>query len=73
MELIRIIKKLDAFKAPVYLTLHRRNKTSDKKQFNWRMGSGFGGLITIFLVAMIVVIVLVMSLATMNQRNDKFI
>jgi hypothetical protein len=46
----RFIKSMDAFKSPLFLFLHRRDKTTNKKINHRIMGSAIGGVMTIFMV-----------------------
>lgn len=57
----------------MYLFLHRRNKVTNEKQYNWRLGSGFGGLVTILLVIFSFIVILIMSLQSQSSQNDKII
>jgi hypothetical protein len=64
------MKYMDAFKFPLFLYLHRRDKQTNLKKHDWRMGSAVGGFNTIVLVLFSIGIFTSMMLDMLNGQND---
>ena len=66
----KLIKQIDIFKSPIWLYLHRRNKKTNEKDLNYKMGSAFGGLLTLMLVIFSVFIITQKTIGMTDSLND---
>jgi hypothetical protein len=66
----RISKELDLFKSPAFLFLHRRNKETNEKLYDWRLGSGIGGITTIVMILLSFCLVLAMGIEMYSGQYD---
>jgi hypothetical protein len=64
------IKHLDAFTFPLFLYLHRRDKQTNLKKHDWKMGSAVGGINTIILVLFSIGIFSSMMFEMLDGQND---
>lgn len=67
---ISIIKELDMFKSPTFLYLHRRNKKNNSKKYDRKMGSYFGGTVSLFICFFSFIFIVIMSFEMMSSQND---
>jgi hypothetical protein len=66
----RYIKILDAFKSPIFLFLHRRNKTTNLKTNHRIMGSAIGGVMTIIMVMAIAAVFISYCFSMIDGQLD---
>jgi hypothetical protein len=65
-----LIKEIDAFKSPLFLFLHRRDKETNLKKHDWRMGSAIGGLNTVIMIFFSVIAVYSSMIDMLNGSKD---
>jgi hypothetical protein len=65
-----LIKEIDAFKSPLFLFLHRRDKETNLKKHDWRMGSAIGGLNTVIMIIFSVIAVYSSMIDMLNGSMD---
>ena len=65
-----LLKRLDMFKMPAELFLHRRNRDNNQRVEFYYLGTRFGGIVTILISILIVAYFIGQTVTILDQSED---